>query len=112
MLDRMSVGSLSNSGVSLQQSCSLYDQQGTPREILPLRSLKTCCSSGHDLKVDSDLAGLILQVRPKDCIVLAGWDVASQVGKVRALSEDAKVTEPLQSRLKDFTQALPSAAGR
>jgi len=39
----------------------------------------------HDMRMDSDLVGLILQVRPKDCIVLADWDVNAQVGKVCAL---------------------------
>jgi hypothetical protein len=39
----------------------------------------------HDTQMESDLADLITQVRPKDCIVLAGWDTGAQVGKVSAL---------------------------
>ncbi|MFK3822398.1 GIY-YIG nuclease family protein [Pseudomonas yamanorum] len=39
----------------------------------------------HDAHGDSDLVGLITQVRPKDCILLAGWDASAQVGKVSAL---------------------------
>lgn len=38
----------------------------------------------HDVQMDSELAGLNLQVRPNDCIVLAGWDASAQVGNVSA----------------------------
>ncbi|MGX9569371.1 GIY-YIG nuclease family protein [Pseudomonas sp. CFBP 5748] len=38
----------------------------------------------HNVQVDSDLSGLILHVRPKDCILLASWDARAQVGNVSA----------------------------
>jgi hypothetical protein len=46
---------------------------------------KLTASVKHDTQVDSDLAGLINQVRSKDCIVLAGWDASAQVENVCAL---------------------------
>ncbi|MBV1810079.1 GIY-YIG nuclease family protein [Pseudomonas viridiflava] len=47
--------------------------------------LKLVAPVRHDTQVDSDLADLILRVRPKDCIVLAGWDAGAWVGRVNAL---------------------------
>ncbi|PMX03126.1 hypothetical protein C1X59_05745 [Pseudomonas sp. FW215-R2] len=46
---------------------------------------KLGASVKHDAHGDSDLVGLITQVRPKDCILLAEWDASSQVGKVSAI---------------------------
>ncbi|MND34960.1 hypothetical protein D3C81_212980 [compost metagenome] len=46
---------------------------------------KLADSVKHDTEMDHYLVDLIPKVRPKDCVVLAGWDASAQVGNVNAL---------------------------
>lgn len=70
----------------------------------------------HDVQVDSDLVGLILKARPKDCIVLAGWDARTQIGNVSAFGivmtvDQASGRAKILWRETDIT-LRPSSSGR
>lgn len=70
----------------------------------------------HDAHGDSDLVGLITQVRPKDCILLARWHASAQVGKVSALGIVMEIDRERSTARMLWREAniilRPSSSGR
>lgn len=70
----------------------------------------------HNTIVESDLPGLIDKIGPKDCIVLAGWNISVQVGDVEAFGTVLSVSQDRTTAKVHWRQAdlmlRPNSSGR
>lgn len=90
--------------------------KGTKMKFYRFDPKRLAAPVNHNTIVESDLPGLIDRVGPKDCIVLAGWNISAQVGYVEAFGAVLSVSKDRTTAKVHWRQAdlmlRPNPGGR